>query len=74
MTAAPIQPLPYAEVLVRASRGLGKVDLHGRRGITMLSLDEIEAMAVLLAAFGLVPTQPGQPLPERLLITPSKEA
>lgn len=65
--------LPMSELLRRASRALGKVDLHGRRGITLLSMDEIEAMAVVLATFGLVPTIPGQEAPETLVINPSED-
>lgn len=65
--------LPMSELLKRASRALGKVDLHGRRGVTLLSMDEIEAMAVVLATFGVVPTMPGQQPPETLLINPSKD-
>lgn len=58
-----ITPLPPQGVLIRASTALGKVDLWGRRGVTMLSADECEAMAVLLAALGLVPTEPGKAPP-----------
>jgi hypothetical protein len=67
-------PLSMQQILSRASSGLGKVDLWGRRGVTMLSMDEAEAMALLLASLGLVPTKPGQDAPETLFITPSKEA
>ena len=44
----------------------------------MLSLDESEAMALLLAAFGLIPTMPGKPPPDSFfhapINTPEKEA
>lgn len=59
-----ITPMPAAEVLALASSALGKVDLYGRRGVTMLSMDETEAMALLLAALGLKPTRPGEDPPE----------
>lgn len=59
----PVETLPEAEIIRRASTALGKVDLHGRRGVTMLSLDETEAMALLLALLGLVPARPGEPAP-----------
>lgn len=36
-----------------AARGLGKVDLYGPRGATLVSRDEIEAMAGALATLGL---------------------
>lgn len=67
-------PLTLPQILTRASSGLGKVDLWGRRGVSMLSMDEAEAMALLLASLGLVPTMPGKDAPETLFITPSKEA
>lgn len=63
-------PLPAPDVLARASRALGKIDLWGKRGVTMLSLDECEAMAVLLAALGLIPTAPGNVLPAAYFMSP----
>lgn len=66
-----LQPLPTAPiVLARASLALGKVDMWGQRGLTMLSLDEIEALALLLAALGFVPTEPGKALPTAYFLTP----
>lgn len=65
-----IAELPAPIVLALASHALGKVDLWGRRGVTMLSIDEIEAMAVLLAAIGLNPTEPGKPAPARFFDLP----
>lgn len=70
----PVPSLPAEAVLARASTALGKVDLYGRRGVTMLSVDETEAMAVLLSALGLIPTAPGKPAPATFFIPPSKEA
>ncbi|WP_054006422.1 hypothetical protein [Cypionkella psychrotolerans] len=55
----PVQTLPAAAILARASAAIGKVDLWGKRGVTMLSVDETEAMALLLAPLGLAPTKPG---------------
>lgn len=66
--AEPILPMTSASMMQAASRGLGKVDLHGRRGVTMLSVDEAEAMALLLASLGLVPTPPGEKPPGILFI------
>lgn len=57
------------DLVIRAASGLGKVDRWGLRGATMVSVDEIEAMAGLLAIFGLVPVHPGQPVPETLILT-----
>ena len=67
---ADVIPLPAADVLARSSRALGKIDLWGRRGATMLSFDECEAMALLLAAIGLVATAPGTALPEAYFLPP----
>jgi hypothetical protein len=58
-----IEALPMPNILIRASAAIGKVDLHGRRGVTMLSVDETEAMALLLATLGLAPTKPGEAPP-----------
>lgn len=46
-------PLAQEEMLTRAGRALSKVNLWGRRGLTTVTLDEIEAMACLLAVLGL---------------------
>lgn len=70
---AEVLPRPSSDILRQASSAIGKIDLWGRRGVTMVSADEIEAMALLLAALGLVATQPGKPFPETLIIPPSKE-
>jgi hypothetical protein len=58
-----VVPIDISDIAARASRALGKIDLYGPRGVTMVSTAEIEAMALLLAAFGLVPTIPGQVAP-----------
>jgi hypothetical protein len=58
------------ELMTRAARGLGKVDRHGPRGVTLVSFEEIEAMAGLLAVMGLVPIYPGaQPHPPMFIST-----
>lgn len=69
MASLPVNPTSQTEMLTNASRALGKVDLYGRRGVTMLSMDEIEAMALTLAVLGLVPTPPGEAVPA-VLLTP----
>lgn len=46
------------ELIVLAAAGVGKVDYHGPRGVSLVSQDEIEAMAVLLACLGLRPVHP----------------
>ena len=70
MSKPAITALSQGQMLARASIALGKVDLYGARGVTMLSVDETEAMALLLASFGLVPTLPGQDAPAAYFLTP----
>lgn len=64
-----ILPRPAGDILRHASRALGKIDLYGRRGVTMVSADECEAMALALAALGLVPTIPGREAPAAFFAT-----
>jgi hypothetical protein len=56
------------DILILAARALGAIDRHGPRGLTMISTDQIEAMALSLAMLGLMPIPPEmkQP-PERLV-------
>lgn len=54
------------EMVALAARGVGKVDALGIRGITLVSMEEIAAMAGLLAAFGLIPVPPGSELADAL--------
>ncbi len=57
------------DVLITAGRALGRVDLYGQRGLTLLSLDEIKAMALALVILGLVAIPPHQITPpERLTV------
>jgi len=60
-------------MLTLASRGLAKVDLWRRRGVTLLSMDESEAMACALVVLGLVATPPGADAPELLIVETEKE-
>lgn len=66
--------LTHGAMLIHAARGLGKIDVHGRRGATLVSVEEIEAMACCLVAFGLIAIPPGGETPERLIIQPTEEA
>lgn len=55
------------EILIAAGRALGRVDLHGLRGLTGVSVTDIEAMALALTMLGLraIPpetTHPAEPL------------
>lgn len=65
--ADPVQ-LTMEELTLRAARGLGKVDALGQRGVTLVTADEVEAMAGMLALFGLVPVPPSAPVPAQLII------
>jgi hypothetical protein len=49
------------ELIQLASSGVAKVDLLGPRGTTLCTMDEIEAMAVLIAVGGLLPGRPTDP-------------
>ena len=60
MTTAPASP---QDVLETAARALGRIDRGGLRAITCLSVREIEAMALVLAAMGLPAIPPGAALP-----------
>lgn len=74
----PPEPEPFSstrDMLELAARGLGKVAAYdGPRGVTLVSVDEIAAMAGTLLALGLVPVPPGAAPPETLIHTPKKEA
>ena len=65
--------LTKTELMTRAARGLGKVDALGPRGVTLVTFEEIEAMAGMLALFGLVAVPPGTEAPERLILSPVTE-
>lgn len=68
MTAPARWTLP--EMMDLAARGLGKVDLWGSRGATLVTMAETEAMAGMLAALGLPPIYPGAAEP-RPIDTPT---
>lgn len=38
--------MTHGEIIARAFQAVAKVDLHGHRGLTLLSLDEIEALVL----------------------------
>lgn len=67
------QPFESARAMVElAARALGRIDRDGIRGLTGLSVDEIAAMAGILAAAGLVAIPPGAPAPADLLVPPAQ--
>lgn len=55
------------ELTERARRGVGKVDRDGARGATLVTIDEVEAMAILLAVLGVTPIYPGSYAPPNLI-------
>lgn len=46
------------EMLTLAATGVGKVDYLGKRGVTLVTMDEIEAMAAVLVCLGMKPILP----------------
>lgn len=64
-----VERLSRRELLERAARGVGRVAEYGERGITMVKAQEIEAMAAMLVALGIVPIKPGaRDCPARLFV------
>lgn len=64
---ADVPPMPAPEVLHLAAKALGKIDLYGPRGISMVTFQEVEAMALLLAVLGVVPIRPDISAPTILM-------
>lgn len=48
-----------------AGSAVAKIDIHGHRGVTLCSMREIEAMAVLIAMNGLLPADETEPKQRR---------
>lgn len=65
---AEVEPITERIMLERAARALGKIDHWGARGLTMVTTEELEAMALTLASFGLVAVAPGRAMPDALII------
>lgn len=65
---ADLHPMTEREMLEHASRALGRIDRDGDRGVTMVTKEEIWAMALLLVRLGLVATQPGAVVPKVLVL------
>jgi hypothetical protein len=74
MAEVPPNPKTLRQVLEGASRPVGKIDMQGLRGITGLSVADIEDMALALVALGLIATPPGETPPGDLIINTRKEA
>ncbi|WP_386173183.1 hypothetical protein [Sulfitobacter sp. R86518] len=49
------------EMVRLAASGVAKVDLLGPRGTTLCTMDEIEAMAAMIVAAGVLPGHPADP-------------
>lgn len=63
------------EMMELAARGVGKVNHYGERGATLVSMEEVSAMAGLLAIFGLKPVVPGTyPPPNQITYTEGERA
>ncbi len=63
------------EMLDLAGRGAGKVDTFGLRGATLVSMEEVAAMAAVLALSGLKPIPPGTyPAPNHVTRTEGERA
>ncbi len=62
-------PEPWApgEMLELAGRGVGRVDRDGLRGATLVTMEEIAAMAAVLALVGVKPVYPGTYPPPDLI-------
>lgn len=62
-------PEPWAleEMRELAGRGVGRVDRDGLRGATLVTMEEIAAMAAMLAVFGVKAIYPGTYPPPDLI-------
>ena len=61
----PVKRVDELDLLERAARAVGKVDAPGMRGVTTLSAEEIEAMALSLAILNFPQIAPGQQVEDR---------
>lgn len=58
------------DILITAARALGRVDRDGVRGLTSLSVNDIETMALALVILGLTSISPDQGEPPETLTFP----
>ncbi len=65
---ADLSQMSEREMLEHAARAIGRIDRDGDRGVTMVSKEEIWAMALTLVHLGLIAIPPGASAPEVLLI------
>lgn len=67
MTPKPETPWTGPEMVTLAASAVGRIDRDGLRGVTLCSLEEIAAMAGLLATLGIAPIPPGPRVPGPIL-------
>ena len=60
--------LSEREILERAARAVGKVDHFGPRGLTLISMEDTEAMCLALVLLGLVAVPPTQAQAPEILV------
>ena len=64
-------PMEDRQMIELAARAVGRIDRDGLRGVTLVSTEEIWAMALTLVRLGLVAVPPGAPAPEVLIVSPA---
>ncbi|QBF31530.1 hypothetical protein [Thalassococcus sp. S3] len=57
------EPLTAKEIAVRAQRAVRRVDTYGQRGLTLVTLEEIEALVLIAVLSGLVADAPKEETP-----------
>lgn len=63
-------PMDDRQMIELAARAVGRIDRDGLRGVTLVSIEEIWAMALTLVRLGLVAVQPGATTPDVLIVPP----
>lgn len=65
-------PMEDRQMIELAARAIGRIDRDGLCGVTLVSTEQIWAMALTLVRLGLVAVPPGAPAPEVLIVSPLK--
>lgn len=63
-------PMADRQMIEMAARAVGRIDSEGLRGVTLVSTEQIWAMALTLVRLGLVAVPPGEPTPDVLIVPP----